>query len=151
MSTQLCLIFRGSESGETARFWKLDSAPVPRISRLLWRAELSARGKKFGRKRWPGHLHIRLPAEYISTRSEDTKSFAMVTKSKLKLALSAEKGIDWHKLQQKKKQKDAERRKRKASTVGGPADSEGDAEETDEDEVHEQVSDQAALYSFSHV
>jgi hypothetical protein len=55
----------------------------------------------------------------------------MVTKSKLKLALSAEKGVDWQKLKQKKKQKDAERRKRK-TVDGGPAEDDGNADNAED-------------------
>jgi hypothetical protein len=51
--------------------------------------------------------------------SRQAQTTIMVTKSKLKLALSAEKGVDWQKLQQKKKYKEAERRKRNAASNGG--------------------------------
>jgi rRNA-processing protein EBP2 len=62
----------------------------------------------------------------------------MVTKSKLRMALAAEKGVDFKKLQQKKKHKEAIKRKtRTTQSRGAPQDDPS----VDVDEDHEEDDD----------
>lgn len=68
-------------------------------------------------------------------------SFTMVTKSKLKMALAAEKGTDFKKLKLKRKQKDAARQSRKAAGRGAVEEKSSDEEE--EEEKEEEVVDGA--------
>lgn len=60
----------------------------------------------------------------------------MVTKSKLRLAIAAEKGVDFKKLKQQKKYKEALKRKSSTSQLGGaPLDgSNHDDKDTDNDD-----------------
>lgn len=57
----------------------------------------------------------------------------MVTKSKLRMALAAEKGVDFNKLREKKKQKAAAKRKQAEQTKRG-ADGSDDSNEEGEEE-----------------
>ncbi|KAG6011699.1 hypothetical protein E4U43_008173, partial [Claviceps pusilla] len=69
----------------------------------------------------------------------------MVTKSRLRMALAAEKGIDFKKLKQQKKHKEALKRKNSKSQLGGGSPQENnDDEDKDqpEDESEEDVEDQ---------
>jgi rRNA-processing protein EBP2 len=61
----------------------------------------------------------------------------MVTKSKLKMALAAEKGVDFAKLKQQKKAKEAAKRKAHKASDKKPESEDGDAL----DETHEATAD----------
>ncbi|KAK0392176.1 hypothetical protein NLU13_1674 [Sarocladium strictum] len=61
----------------------------------------------------------------------------MVTKSKLRMAIAAEKGVDFKKLKQKKKAKEAE--KRKEANGGAAPDEEGDEADSEIDGEYQEI------------
>ncbi|KAK8001949.1 rRNA processing protein [Apiospora marii] len=58
----------------------------------------------------------------------------MVTKSRLKMALAHEKGVDFQKLHQKKVRKEASKKKKQQNKTGGAAEDSEDEEPVDEEE-----------------
>ncbi|KAG6003548.1 hypothetical protein E4U21_001910 [Claviceps maximensis] len=69
----------------------------------------------------------------------------MVTKSRLRMALAAEKGIDFKKLKQLKKHKESLKQKNsKSQLAGGAAPQEDEDDEVDEDENEDQSNDDAS-------
>lgn len=66
----------------------------------------------------------------------------MVTKSKLRMALAAEKGVDFQKLKEKKKHKAAVKRKQAAQADRGA----GESEEEDSAQLEDEESDNEEQY-----
>lgn len=81
----------------------------------------------------------------------------MVTKSRLKMALAHEKGVDFQKLHQKKVRKEAQKKKKQNKTGGAaedseneqPVDEEDDGEEDDSEDDDEEEHDVAAYLDDS--
>jgi rRNA-processing protein EBP2 len=73
----------------------------------------------------------------------------MVTKSKLKMALAAEKGIDFSKLKQQKKSKEAAKRKASKEQNGeDESDLENGGEEVDEEKVGIRIRPKSQSFSY---